>query len=441
MTKTRLPNIPPPDENRTPDPAKSYRPAGRGRTAPRSLAAQGRVAPLIRLPRGRFHPPHCPNRYCRFYQPDPDWSFSRWGFYLAPSSPKPLQRFRCASCKRTFSPRTFAVTYWLHHWDLFVDIVGRSVSGSAFRQIARCLEIAHSTVARHLTRAARCCLIKHARLVENATLREPVIVDGFETFEFSQYFPYHAHLAVGQESWFLYHFTDSPLRRKGKMRPDQKRRREELEDLLGRPDPKAIQIGVRDLVRELTRLSRPPKERTTDPSGADLPPKDGGPSSPVVLRLHTDDHPAYRRSLADLRREPGCPKIVHEVTPSTDPRTRANKLFAVNLADLLLRHCGADHRRETIAFGKRRQAGMERIAVFAVWRNTIKRRRENGPPETAAMRAGILDHRWSWRDVFARRLFPRRCELTKVWWDYYHRLVKTPVLGPNQTENRAKFAF
>jgi len=116
-------------------------------------------------------------------------------------------------------------------------------------------------------------------------------------------------------------------------------------------------------------------------------------------------------------------------------------LFPVNLADLLLRHSEADHRRETIAFDKRRQGGLERMAIFVVWRNLIKWRRENQPGETAAMAAGVVQRRWRWSEVFARRRFPRRAELPGSWWSYYWRRVKTAALGERQTENLLKFAF
>ena len=41
-------------------------------------------------------------------------------------------------------------------------------------------------------------------------------------------FPFHANLAVGADSWALYHFTDSPPRRKGSMTARQKRREKEF---------------------------------------------------------------------------------------------------------------------------------------------------------------------------------------------------------------------
>ena len=103
-----------------------------------------------------------------------------------------------------------------------------------------------------------------------AEIKEQLVVDGFETFEYSQYFPYHFNLAVGKESQMLYFFTHSPLRRKGSMTAAQKVRRKELEDTLGRPDPKAVEKGMLDLLLPLRFAPEHPE-----------------------LELHSDDHPAY----------------------------------------------------------------------------------------------------------------------------------------------------
>ena len=428
------------------------------RPRPRSRHRPPFPGALIRLPAGRFRPRHCPNLHCRFYEPHPDWRYTLWGSYKAPSCRQLLPRFQCSHCRRTFTPRTFAATYWLHRFDLFALIAQAAVAGAGVRQIARTFHVSHSTVARHLTRAGRLCLVFHRRLLEKVPLREPVVIDGFETFEYSQYFPCHYNLAVGQESWFLYHFTDSPLRRKGTMTRAQRKRRGDLETALGRPDPKAVENGIFELLRVV--LDRTPlgtagqiRDEVASPLPPSHPPStpfstpSSSPSPPIV-RVHSDGHPAYERAVRRLRRTLDLPAakgenplLEHHQTPSTDPRTRANNLFPVNLADLLLRHSGADHRRETIAYDKRRQGGLERLAVFAVWRNTIKWRRENHPGETAAMTAGVAKRRLRWAEVFARRQFPRERELPGPWWDYYWRRVKTLALGVRQTENRAVFAF
>jgi hypothetical protein len=372
-----------------------------------------------------FRPPHCPNRCCWFYEPRPGWKIIHDGFFVRPSDQRRFQRFRCRHCKRRFSSRTFAADYWLRRRSLFPQVAQFCPEGPGLRQTARLLGISHSTVVRHLARAGRHSLLFHQELVRQRPIQEPLVVDGFETFEYSQYFPFHFNLAVGARTWFIHHFTDSPLRRKGVMTPKQKLRRAELEAMLGRPDPMAVEKGIVELLRPLL-----PRWK----SGED-------DSTIAWFLLHSDDHPSYRRAVRQCRREPGMPRFRHVITLSTERRTTSNPLFPVNLTELLLRHGQANHRRETIAFSKRRQGGAERLAIFLVWRNVIKRRRENGGRETAAMAAGLLDRPLTWGDVFQRRRFPRRRFLPGPWKKYYWRLVKTLALGPVQTEHRLRYAF
>lgn len=368
-----------------------------------------------------FRPPHCPNRNCRFYSRNPDWTWRKTGSFRRIASPRRFQCFQCKHCRRYFSVRTFAADYWMKERRIFPHLAAWSTEGPGLRQIARRFHVSHTTVMRHLARAGRYALVFHRQLTANRELTEPLAVDGFETFEHSQFFPFHLNLAGGVKSWFLYGFTDSPLRRKGRMTPAQRRRRAALEEQYGRPDPKAVERGIRALLHQVTGNG----------SG-------NLPADPV--EIHTDDHPSYRPALAGYRRESGRP-VRHEVTPGTAPRTTWNPLFAVNLADLLLRHSEAAHRRETIAFSKRRQGTIERAAVFLYWRNYVKRRREKGDRVTAGQVAGFTHRPMEWGDLFRRRRFPRRRVLGEVWWEYYWRRVKTAVLGTAQTEHRLKFAF
>jgi hypothetical protein len=93
--------------------------------------------------------------------------------------------------------------------------------------------------------------------------------------------------------------------------------------------------------------------------------------------------------------------------------------------DLLIRHSGANHKRETIAFSKRRQSGAERLAVLLVWRNYIKSFSERKKDESPAMRLGLIDSRLTVREVLSRRLFPTRVTLPERWNVYYGKEVKT----------------
>jgi hypothetical protein len=367
----------------------------------------------------RFRPSHCPNRLCQFHLPHPDWAWRRTGSW-ARLDGRRFQAFQCRTCRRYFSIRTFAATYWLQHRHLLARIAARAAEGPGLRQDARVLGVSHATVQRHLARAGRAALLFHAHATQTLDVREPLVADGFETFEHSQYHPFHLNLAVGAQSWFHYAFTDSPLRRKGRMTPRQQRHRDTIERTLGRPHPKAVEIGMVALLRLVLRQH--------DPAPTDAP-----------IDLHTDDHPAYRRCLRRLETE-GF-RFRHWVTSSRQRRTTTNPLFPVNLADLLLRHGGANHRRDTIAYSKRRQGAIHRCALFQYWRNFVKWRRENQPGETPAMTLGLVRRRLEWSDLLTRRLFPRPELLPGPWSDYYAGTVRTLALGSRQRSHELKYAY
>jgi hypothetical protein len=238
--------------------------------------------------------------------------------------------------------------------------------------------------------------------------QEPVVIDGFESFEYSQYYPCHFHNAVGAYSHWHYAFTDSELRRKGAMTNTQRERREFLERTFGRPDPKSIEKEIGALI--------------------DLLPGDH-PS-----QILSDEHRAYARAIRKMRR-----RIDHRVTSSKEARTKDNPLFPVNLLDLLIRHSGSNHKRETIAFSKRRQNAAERLAIFQVWRNFMKVFSENRGGGTPAQRLGLVDRVLSVKDVLRRRLFPSRIRLPERLKTYYRRATVTRMI-PNGRSHRLRYA-
>jgi transposase-like protein len=356
-----------------------------------------------------FRPPFCPNPRCVFHTVSTTWRFRKIGFYTRAFPPRKVQRYLCSTCGVSFSFQTFQTTYWLKRPDLLPTVFHRSVSCSAFRQIARELDVAPSTVMRQCERLGRHSLLFQQQFRAKMTIDEPVVADGFESFEYSQYHPCHFHVVVGAKSHFFHVFTDSELRRKGRMTPEQKRRRERFELEFGRPDPKSIE---KEMAEALNLLPG---------------------SDPITLR--TDEHPAYPRALRRVRRG-----VRHTASSSRAARTAHNPLFPVNLVDLLIRHSGANHKRETIAFSKRRQGAAERLAVFQVWRNFIKAFSEQHDGGTPAQRAGIMDRALKVQDVLRRRLFVTRTTLPERLMRYYRRDIATRRIPRGRT-HRLKYAY
>jgi hypothetical protein len=270
------------------------------------------------------------------------------------------------------------------------------------RQMARALGCSPSTVATQIARLGRHCLLFQAQELERIETIGEIAIDGFESFEWSQYFPCHHNVAVDVASgYFLFH-TDSPLRRKGRMTDYQKARRAELEEQLGRPNPKAVEEGVRELLATITEKQ-----------------------SSITIR--SDDHRAYPRAFRRL----AC-DVIHRITSSKERRDEKNPLWEINILDQMIRHSTAAHKRETIAFAKRRQSTIEKMAVLQVWRNNVKKRSENGDDVTSAMLTGLQRRPLRVQDVLKSRLFFERIRVPKRWEAYYRREVDTAALAVNR---------
>ena len=169
--------------------------------------------------------------------------------------------------------------------------------------------------------------------------------------------------------------------------------------------------------------------------------------TPHGLTLVSDDHPAYR---AAVSRHPAARTLHHRVYPNpprgpeSDLATaleRDRQMGAVDLLHKLWRHSQAHHRRETIAFGRRTNAVLERAALMIGWRNLVKGVSERkGDRTTPAMRLEITPRPWSWKDVLARRLFPGRLTVPEPWMRIYRREWITPAVGRN-TRHELRHAF
>jgi hypothetical protein len=338
------------------------------------------------------------------------WRWVHFGSYPRRCEPRTIPRFRCCHCRATFSSQTFSTTYYLKRPGLLVSIFHRVIACSGYRQMARELQCSPTTVMGQVARLGRHAMLALRHRGPRSAPTEPVVLDGFESFAYSQYHPLHLNLLVGSPSHFTYGFTHAELRRKGSMREAQKRRRAWLEHRYGRPDPKALEQAVADLIR----LAVP---------------------EPGEVVIRSDEHPAYPRAFARLK---GW-TIRHECTPSILARTAGNPLFPVNRMDLLVRHNSANHKRETIAFSKRHQSVVERAAVLILWANYSKPFSENHGGGTPAMRIGLTDRPIPVAELLEERLFPSRVELPQPWREYYSRKIPTARIK-NPREHRLKRA-
>lgn len=372
--------------------------------------------PLEQTPPRDFLPEFCPWPACSLHRaspPRPWWT--RHGVFLRRHDRRVVPRFRCRACRRTFSLQSFAFSYYLKRPELSVPIAAGLLAGSAHRQLARSLGCAPSTVTRRASRLGRhALLLQSLALQQLPALQEPAVVDHFESFAYSQDHPFGLATIVGHQSWFLYGLDPAPHRRAGRRTPAQEARWRVRR--WQAPPPGGY---VRSFRRVLDLLAgRVPRGE--------------------ALSLITDGHVGYLRALA---RHPWRRRFRHHAYPnpprgpkgsprSPEARVRDERMFPSDLLHGLMRHSCAHHRRETIAFGRRLNALLERACLLAAWRNFVKRRSERrSTAATPAMMLGLARQAWTWPRVLARRLFPSHLKVPAPWMKTYRRQWVMPGLG------------
>ena len=373
-----------------------------------------------------FRPPFCPRRKCSEHlRKRPGYRYRKVGSFPNARGRR-IQRFRCLTCWKTFSPKTFSATYYLKRPELLLPVAALLNAGAAHRQIARFLGCAPSTVTRLSARLGRHSMLLLARALDefDGGLEETVVVDHFETFELSQDLPFGVATAVGADSWFVYALDPAPHRRAGRRSPAQQKR------VASRP--RRINLGGYEgsttrILHRLLDLTH--RERTLQLVG------DGHPAYDVAVARHPGrDRIRLKRFPNPVRGPKGSPR-------SDTAETRDRAMFPVDLLHGLLRHSLAAHKRETIAFGRRLNAILERLYLAAIWRNFVKGVSERrGDRTTPAMRVGLTTEPWDWKRVLSRRLFPDREKLDEVPRMLYRRDWITPVLRSN-TRHRLRLAY
>jgi hypothetical protein len=316
--------------------------------------------------------PFCPHRDCpRHWLDDsePYTDYESWGSYSTRAF-GPVPRFRCLVCGHTFSTQTFSVDYYAKRCIQYSDLLGRLASTSSLSAIGRAYRASTDTISNRISRASRQALAFESRLARTRSVSEDLASDGFESFCVSQFFPNNITILVGSRSQFVYEADHVTLRRKGRMTERQKQRRIELERFF-KADPRGVERSFSRVASESLRVL-----------------SDSGRPS---FTLWTDEHPAYPRGIASSCCTEAIRKIGrlrHRTVSSRAARTTLNPLFPVNYLDREIRKDLHEHVRESVCFGRNVNRQMERLSLYLLYHNFLKRHRTRWGPLTNAVLAG-----------------------------------------------------
>ena len=352
----------------------------------------------------------CPDPDCSAHRLDLDDStwYYRHGFHNTKAFGR-VQRYRCRRCGRTFSDQTFLLNYWLKKHTDFAALGREMNSSSSSNFVARHHDLSADSMRIRHDRLARNALFLQSLLTDRLAIDEPLVADGLESFIDSQYFPINLNVLVGMRSQFVYYFTESHSRRKGKTTEEQKRRSAELYEGKSFRCSRISAMFAMLLAFLIGRCKEP------------------------TVTLHTDELGVYRGLIKGWNAEGQRPQIEHHTTPSTEPRTRSNNLFAVNYLDRLIRKDVPNHRRETICQARNDRNLLSRFTYYVVTHNFFKSFRISSKakqradthaehafaqPEEAAL--------WKGR-MHECRFFRSFVELPEYFDDVWFRRTPTPL--------------
>jgi len=250
-------------------------------------------------------------------------------------------------------------------------------------------------------RLGRHAILFHLRSLESVSgISESIVHDHFEAFIGRQDQALGIGTAVGADSWFVYDVDPAPHRGSGR-RPDRKE-------------------------ATLLRVSKPYVASIRRSFNALLPKV----LAPNLLRVLVDGRLDYQAALLSpaLRERVQLTAFPNPKRgPKGSPRSPEAKLrdwamFPVDQLHQLFRHSCADHKRETISFGRRLESILGRAHLMTVWKNFIKVRSERHLiRKTPALWLGLAEERWGWERVLSRRLFPGRAPVSTSMRKLYEK--------------------
>jgi hypothetical protein len=138
---------------------------------------------------------------------------------------------------------------------------------------------------------------------------------------------------------FIYHNTFSPLNRKGRMTPEQKRINRDLIMKHGLYPQGSVYEETLYILRNLSSMG-------------------------AGRTLYSDDHRAYERAVKSFDFQ-----MEHVTINSEVRRDPTNPLFPINRLHNLYRHFFSSQQRETISFQKHEAALLEKIQLMKIYRN------------------------------------------------------------------------
>lgn len=324
-----------------------------------------------------FQPPRCPYPTCSQHT-DPKPRFcTRHGAYQPQCRRRPVPRFRCRVCRRTFSRQTFRHDFRDKRPHCNAALFWSLASSSGLRQAGRELGLGVGAVQRKFRKLARTCRGLHRNLCASLPPDRTFLLDEEESYEKASIRPLTMPVVIEKESYFIVATMAGPIRRLAPVGTARRFAQERDEQRRGGPRRDRSHRCVEAVLRRLGVLLG------------------GG-----ALTLLSDEKSSYGTLASAAFGE----AVTHKTFSSKLVRNASNPLFPINLTLAMSRdNCGRLRRNSWLVTEKRRCLQFH-LHVFTAYRNYV-RRRHNGDREddTPAALLGLLPRRLHVREVLAWR--------------------------------------
>lgn len=332
-----------------------------------------------------FQPPRCPHADCPRHD-DPTSDFcAPFGSYQPRCRPRPVPRFRCRTCRRTFSRQTFRADYRDKKPHLNAPVVELLCSGVGLRQTGRLVGLSPGCVELKFRKLARHAAALDRNLRGELAPDEPLAIqlDEFETFEGRRNTrPLSIATCIERRSRFHIAARAAPIRPRGKMTPRRAAAIAAEQQVRGeRPD--RSQAATRAALAAAARLA--PRARRVS----------------LETDLKSTYGPLARGVFGEARLE-------HSQTASVLPRDVKNPLFPINHTEACMRDLNGRLRRESWLVSKTRWFLNLQLGLYCAYRNWV-RPRFNRDGRTPGQLLGFVDRRLrvgelvGWRQDWGQR--------------------------------------
>jgi hypothetical protein len=373
-----------------------------------------------------IEPPFCPNRACKHHSIPQNAAWWQPAGVYETAAFGSVQRYRCSSCGKGFSVQTFRLDYYAKKVVDYEKLHHAHSESMCLRGMSRHFLISCGTVQNRLDRIGRQMLGMHSILRLGLPRTEDVSIDGFQSFDLSQYHPNNYTMSTTRSTRFVLGATHASLRRAGRMTDEQRETRAQI-DAVHRYEKKAIERSFRQLLDQLDREYR-----------------HGGRQTLVII---SDEHKAYARAFRKHRlfASPSPTfRSVHHTVNSKLPRTFANPLFASNYIDREIRKDQAAHRRETACHCRNAANGVLRMWAYLGRHNYWKKFSIKAPIVDERSHAEVAGIPKEYVDyckgaVYEFRTFLSRLRLFPWEEDAYLKRIATP--GKKNPDYVMKFAY